>query len=382
MTTEIPQQEYQARIRRIQKLLVERGLSGLLAFSTESEPGNVRYLSNYWPSFESAAVLVPARGRAALLIGPESLTFARAWSSLPDIYRLIELRESSNPAYPNASLDSWLDVLRKCHIRKLGVAGFAMLPVPVFHSLAAVLGKSNVVDCDDLLLALRMMKSKNEIALHRKAYKIAEIGLERVLNVVKPGMTEIQVAAEAEYAMLSAGADTTGYPIWCCSGPNTIQAISRPTHRKIRKNEMVQLCCGARFGAYASSIGRPFVIGRMSSDIRRLLEVGLAAEELTIATLRAGIRASEVANKVHGFIRDQGFGDYILYGPAHGVGLMECEYPFIETSLEMKLRENMLFNIDIFLAGANAGLRFEDGVRITRSGVEVLSKYRREVICL
>jgi len=227
-----------------------------------------------------------------------------------------------------------------------------------------------------------MMKSENEVALHRKAFKIAEKGLERVLKVAKAGMTEIQVAAEAEYAMLCEGADTTAYPIWCCSGPNTNQAISRPTHRKIRKNEIVQLCCGARFGAYASSIGRPFVSGRMTSAQRRFLEVGLAAEELTIATLKAGMRGSEVTQKVHGFIRDHGYGDYLLYGPAHGVGLMECEYPFIEASLELELQENMLFNIDIFLGKGDVGLRFEDGVRITRTGVEVLSAYRREVICL
>ena len=382
MITEIPQAEYLARIRRIKKLLKQRKLSGLLAFSTESEPANVRYLSNYWPSFETAAVLVPAKGKAALLIGPESQTFAQAWSKLPTIHRLMELRESSQPAYPNDTLDTWKEVLRKYRIRKLGVVGYAMLPVPIYQRLTSVLGRSNVLDCDDLLLELRMTKSKNELSLHRKAYKIAEKGLERVLNVVKPGMTEVQVAAEAEYAMLSAGADTTAFPIWCCSGPNTIQAISRPTHRKIRKNEIIQLCCGARYGAYASSIGRPFVIGRMSAPIRNLLEVGLAAEELTIATLKAGITGAEVTNTVHAFIREQGFGDYILYGPAHACGLMECEYPFIEASLNMKLKENMLFNIDIFLGKGVHGLRFEDGVRITKTGVEELSSLRREVICL
>jgi Xaa-Pro aminopeptidase len=382
MLTRIPNSEYQDRARRVQQELTRRKLDGLLAFATECEPANARYLSDYWPSFETTAVLVPRSGEPSLLIGPESRTFATATSRLSQLYQLIELRESSQPAYPNARLDTWEAVLGKHRIRRLGIAGYAMLPLPVHQRLAAVLGADALVDADDLLLQLRMIKSANEVKLHRQAYRLAERGLARVLATAKPGMTEVQIAAEAEYGMLSSGADCTGYPIWCCSGPNSNQAISRPTHRKIRVGEVVQLCCGARFGGYASSIGRPFVLGKMSRELRRLLEVGLAAEELTIATLRGGILASEVAKKVHAYIREQGYGEYILYGPAHGVGLMECEYPFIETSLDMELQPNMMFNIDIFLGKGNVGLRFEDGVRITATGVEELSSHRREVLNL
>ncbi|MDP2991509.1 MAG: aminopeptidase P family N-terminal domain-containing protein, partial [Kiritimatiellota bacterium] len=78
--TSIPDVEFQARIKRTRKVMAEHGVDTLLAFSTESEPFAVRYYSDYWPSFETAAVLIPADGAAALLIGPESMTFAAARS--------------------------------------------------------------------------------------------------------------------------------------------------------------------------------------------------------------------------------------------------------------------------------------------------------------
>jgi len=382
MELEIPQTEYSERIHLLQTRLVETKLDGLLVFSTECEPADVRYLSDYWPSFETTGVLVPSQGEAALLIGPESLTFARARSKLSRIYRLADLRESSQPEYPDARLDNWESILKEHRIETLGLAGYAMLPVPIYRQLVGVLGEDRVLARDGLLRELRMSKSDNEIALCRQASKISEMGLKRVLERVRPGMTEIQVAAEAEYAMLTAGAESVAYPVWCCSGPNSNQAISRSTHREIRESEIVQICCGARLGGYASSIGRPFVIGPVPEEVRSLMEVGLEAEELTIETIRPGITGAQITETVHRRIRDRGYGHCILYGPAHGVGLMECEYPFIEASLELELKPNMLFNIDIFLADDKTGLRFEDGIRVTDTGVELLSSFRREVIRL
>ena len=78
----IPDVEFKTRIERTRKVMAGCGIDTLLAFSTESEPFAVRYYSDYWPSFETAAVLIPAGGEAALLIGPESMTFASARSKI------------------------------------------------------------------------------------------------------------------------------------------------------------------------------------------------------------------------------------------------------------------------------------------------------------
>jgi len=82
---------------------------------------------------------------------------------------------------------------------------------------------------------------------------------------------------------------------------------------------------------------------------------------------------------VHGYIKEQGYGHTILYGPAHGCGQMECEYPFLETSSTYTLEENMAFMVDVFLAEKNMGFRWEDGIIVKNGPAEELSNYKRQL---
>ena len=148
---------------------------------------------------------------------------------------------------------------------------------------------------------------------------------------------------------------------------------------QIQAGEIVQLCVGAKVSGYSASIGRPIVLGDCPEETRRFLQVGCDAENMTIDLMRAGTPASDVAKKVHGFISGKGYGDTILYGPAHGCGQMECEYPFLETSSTFVLEEDMTFMVDVFLANKHMGFRWEDGVIVRRGEAEQLSGWKREV---
>ncbi|MDD4871718.1 MAG: hypothetical protein PHR77_14265, partial [Kiritimatiellae bacterium] len=108
----IADKEFEERIQRTQAAMAGQNLDVLLAFSTESEPALVRYYSDYWPSFETAVVLIPAAGKPALLIGPESMVFARSRSRIERIIQLMDFRESSQPNYPGSKLPTWADVFK------------------------------------------------------------------------------------------------------------------------------------------------------------------------------------------------------------------------------------------------------------------------------
>jgi Xaa-Pro dipeptidase len=110
--------------------------------------------------------------------------------------------------------------------------------------------------------------------------------------------------------------------------------------------------------------------------------VGLQAENLTIELMRPGTRLGEVARKVHAWIADQGYGDTILYGPAHGVGNTEHEYPVAEKSSELIVQENMTFEVDMYLAKPDMGYRWQDPIVIRAEGAEVLTSFPREVTIL
>jgi Xaa-Pro aminopeptidase len=295
---------------------------------------------------------------------------------------VLDFRESSQPAYPGSKLMTWPDVFREFSADTLGIAGWPMFPQMVYANILAATPKTKIVQSDEILRRVMMKKSPAELNCLREAARLSEAGLKAIIEQIKPGMTEIQVAALATAAILDQGAEATAYPIWCCSGPNSNQAISRPTNRRIGTGEVVQVCLGAKVDGYSTSIGRPLVLGNCPAHVRSFLEVGRDAENMTFDLMRAGTPAAQVAQRVHEFIHKAGYGDTILYGPAHGCGQMECEYPFVETSSTFTLEEGMTFMVDVFLANKQMGFRWEDGVIVGADSAEQLSTFKRELTVL
>lgn len=375
----IEEREFKERAKKVQKKLKDDPRDAVLVFSTESEPAGVRYFSDYWPSFETAGVLIPREGEPALLIGPESMTYAGMRSRIRNIIRMKDFRESSQPDYPGSKLPSWKEILNLYKIKKMGISGWHMFPHTIMTNIREVLGDENIYNSDELIRAVTLIKSPAEQRCLKKAAQITEYAFKTVLEKIRPKITEIQLVGIVTEAMLSAGAEAPGYPMWCCSGPNSIQAISRPTHRQVQEGEIIHFSIGAKVEGYSASIGRPVVLGRCPDKMKRFLQVGLDAENLTIELMKDGQRASDVARKVQEFITRQGFGHTILYGPAHGCGQMECEYPFVETSSEFILQEDMTFMVDIFLAEKDMGFRWEDGVIVKKGAAEQLSSYKRQL---
>jgi len=302
------QHDFEERIRSTQKLLADSPLDAVLVFSTESEPAGVRYYSDYWPSFETAAVLIPRQGDAALVIGPESLRYAKSRSKLECIIRMIDFRESSQPAYPGNVLPTWKDVLGEFKVQKLGIAGWHMFPYAIMQGIIETLGsQEQVVDADALIRKITIKKSPAEIECLRQAARISELGFKAVLEKIQPGMTEAALCGVAIEAMFAAGAESVGNPIWCCSGPNSNQAISRPSLRPVQRGEIIHFSIGAKVEGYSASVGRPIVLGKCPEAVRTFLQVGLDACNMTIDLMRAGTLASDVAKKGHQFVRDCGF---------------------------------------------------------------------------
>lgn len=377
----LTKQEFADRIVRAQAEIAKTDLDALLVFSTESEPAGVRYFSDYWPSFETAGVLIPRAGSPALIIGPESLTYATARTQIPHVIQTMDFRESSQPDYPGSTHPDWKTILGEFKVRKLGISSWHMFPYAIMMNISDALGgMEHVVNADAVLRPVFMKKSPLELECLRRSAKVSELGFKAVLEAIRPGMTEAELCGIATAAMLANGAEATGYPVWCCSGPNSNQAISRPTLRKVGCGEIIHFSIGAKVEGYSTSLGRPVVLGHCPEETRRFLQVGLDALNMTFDEMRAGRLASDVAKKVHGYIREQGYGDAILYGPAHGCGQMECEYPFLETSSTYPLEEDMTFMADMFLHRNGMGFRWEDGLIVRRDApAEQLSSLGREL---
>lgn len=382
---QIPLYEYKERIKKVQASMAKEDYDIILSYGNEAEPQFVRYFSNYWPSFETAGVLIPKQGEPLLLIGPESYTYASDRSVISDIRLLKAFRESSEPEYPGKVLDTFSaifdEVMNGEKIKKFGVAGLPLMTIGVYEALSDALGDVKIIKADDVVNNIRMYKTENELECMRAAAKITAQTFDYVLKNIKVGMTEQQVAGLALGKMHELGAERESYPVWVLTGKGSNQAISRPRNKEIKKGDMTFIQIGARVDGYASSIGRPVVFGKATKEQRELIEVGYKAQADVINMLKAGVPACDVAKFHIKNVTDMGYGDWLLYGPCHGNGTMEGEAPWIETTSDYLLEENMAFCVDIFL-GSNVtetGLRMEDVVCVKKDGVENLTNYPREL---
>ena len=382
----IPNSEFKERIVKLQKLMANDGYDYILAYGNEAEPQYVRYLSDYWPSFETAGVLVPKEGEPFLLIGPESLTYASDRTRIEKVRLLKAFRESSEPEYPGKALDTFQSVFEEAgitNIKKFGVAGYPLMTIGVYTALADALKPYGILPekADALINNLRMIKTENELNCMRKAGEITHKTMDYVIENIKPGMTESQVVGLALGKMHELGAERESYPMWVLTGDGSDQAISRARHKIIQPGDLTFLQIGARYEGYASTIGRPVVFGKATDEQRNLINAGNTVQETLIGALKAGVPARDIALLHQKVLADLGYSDYYLYGPFHGNGLMEGEAPWIETSSDYNLEENMTFCACIFLGNHKKkhGIRIEDVLRITKDGCENLTNYPRKV---
>ena len=384
MNYSIPTAEYYERIAKFQARIKAAGLDACLVHGTESDFANVRYLTEYWPTFEQAGVFVPAVGDAVLLIGPESWKYAVGRSVVKKIAMMLNYRESAEPDYPGIALATYPEVVKlamgRRKLKKLGLVGTAVMTKPTLDAVAAQLPGVEVVVADEVFRPLRWIKSENELNCHRKAFKVAEKAVQAMLNELKPGMTEFQAIGIAQREIYANGGEYEGHSLYCFGGDRTSNGISRPTSAKLRRNEIIQINIGARVGGYSSSIGLPVWFGRIPAKQLELVKFALRAHKYTIELMKAGADAAGIAKAYTDWGIKEGWGDYMLYGPVHGLGIMETESPWIETTSKYKLQENMTYQIDTFFTGDGYGLRWERGCIVRKGGCELLSKKFMDIV--
>ncbi len=380
----IPDYEYQERIAKAAALVREKGLDVMLVSSTESDYANARYFSGFWPLFERAGVAISATGDAALLVGPESAVFGKDRSKIEKVFVLREFRESADPSYPELQASTFNEVFRAIGVRgehiKIGLGSYVECTLPIIDGLRECYPKAEISNCNDIMVKLRQIKSENELACIREGFRIIELATDEVIKNLKPGVTELQMVGVAQRVIYENGAEYEGLPMYVFSEESTRHAISRSCYREIKKGDIVQLNLSAKIDGYSPSIGLPVVMGKLEGERRELVEFCHKMHEWTGEQLRAGVVASDVAKKFLEMYKEAGYEKNYVYGPCHGTGMIEVEAPWMETSTDYKLEENMTFQIDTFISGPTFGCRWEKGVAIKKDGIESYTDYLKRGI--
>ncbi len=373
----IPDHEYQERRQRAAVLMRDRGLDALIVNGNEADYANPRYFSGFWPVFERAGVAINQAGDGALMVGPESGLFARDFGRIADIFVMAEYRESADPSYPHMRMATYHDVFDCLRIHgenlRIGVASILDTNVVIWESLKASFPKAELVDARDVMVALRSIKSESEIACLREAARITRIATDEVIRVLRPGVTELQMVGVAQAAVYANGAEYEGLPMYCFSQRSTKHAISRSSYRTIERGDIVQLNLSAKVDGYSPAIGIPVSMGPLTGEKREIVEFVLEMHRWTEGQLAVGVQARDIAIRFEQLFREKGHEAAYVYGPCGGLGLVEVEAPWMETTSDYRLQPNMTFQIDTFGVGSDFGVRWEKPVAVRDGGIELLS---------
>lgn len=218
-------------------------------------------------------------------------------------------------------------------------------------------------------------KEASEVDRIRRAQQITESVFEDILDVLEPGVTEREIAAEVTYRHLKRGAEAMAFEPIVASGPNGARPHARPTDRRLRKGEFVVLDMGCFRDGYASDMTRTVSIGRPPERARRGYEVVRAAQESALDAARAGLTGKELDAVAREAIEEAGMGDAFSHGLGHGIGLDVHEWPRVSRTAEDDLPEGACVTIEpgVYVPEEEYGVRIEDLVVLRADGCENLT---------
>ncbi|MCB0216599.1 MAG: aminopeptidase P family protein [Caldilineae bacterium] len=234
---------------------------------------------------------------------------------------------------------------------------------------------------DGLVTRLRAIKDADEIAIIRRAVRLADQAMEHAYAIARPGMTELELAWQLEVFLRERGAESLAFDTIVAAGENGALPHHHPSDRPIAAGEPIVIDMGARVDGYCSDLTRTFSIGPATDpDYAAVWQIVSAANRAAEAGLRAGLTGPEGDALARDPITEAGYGDHFGHSLGHGVGLDVHELPRLsQLAGDAPLEPGMVVTVEpgIYLPG-RFGVRIEDMVLIGPDGAEVLSGVARE----
>ncbi|WP_168661823.1 M24 family metallopeptidase [Paraburkholderia sp. SG-MS1] len=260
------------------------------------------------------------------------------------------------------------------------------LSVHNYLKLKDVLADATVSDETMLVERLKYVKSPAEIEYIREAARIADVGIQSIRSILKAGLTEREVAAEAHRAMMAAGGDSPASPMNFVSGERTCYAHGLPTDRVLQRGDFMHIEFGGQYRRYCSTIARHFSIDEPSERARSVHQATFDACQAAISTMRHGALAEDVHRAAVGVLRDAELEPYNLhttgYGIAPGFPPSWGESVNLFDQSQDVLAAGMVLSVEppVFIHAERLGARLIDCVLIHDDHAEVLSKCPADLI--
>lgn len=336
-----------------------------------TDPKHVYYLTGFLsdPHERFLGAVLQSGNEPFMLVPALDEEAARAASDITDI---ITHQDTDNP----------YQILATKLKGKIGTIGLEKdnLSMTRYESVQEALSFSASFDVGPWLRELRMHKSAEEVGKLRHAISLIEQVLQEALKQVKEGVSENELVAEVEYQIRKLGADGPSFDSMVLFGENAALPHGIPGKRLLQRGDLVMFDIGVYADGYASDITRTFAYGEITEEQTRIYNTVLAANEAAIAQIRPGISFGSIDKAARDLITEAGYGEYFLHRLGHGLGIDVHEFPSVHGMNDLLMSAGNVFTVEpgIYVPRV-AGVRIEDDVLVTESGVEVLTTFPKQL---
>jgi Xaa-Pro aminopeptidase len=244
------------------------------------------------------------------------------------------------------------------------------------ETLKKLLPEADFFDCTPLMKELRSVKSRRELEYIKKSCEITDRVLERtLLEILRPGKTEISVAREMIKIMIEEGAEGPSFYPQVISGHRSAFLNVSSSNKIIKNGDIVMLDFGINYNGYCSDTARPVILNaELSIEQEKACQAALEITNAVLYAVKAGVKASDIHNAAVLAAREIGYSKYLRHHTGHGIGLNVWEPPMLAEYDDTILKENMTLAVEQGVYFERFGFRFEQNVIVKRNGCEQLFK--------
>ncbi len=235
----------------------------------------------------------------------------------------------------------------------------------------------------EILEKMRAIKEPEEIACLKGAARAGDETFSELLSILKPGMTEMDVANQIVLGLKKHGCSGESFSTIAISGPKTALPHGQPDHTPLKEKDTLLMDYGGFFQGYAGDMTRTVVLGEPNPLFYDRYQAVLEAQLEGLQTVKAGVLCSEVDRRVRKVLEKYGLEQYYVHATGHGVGLEIHEAPRVGSRSNTLLKENMAVTVEpgIYIPGWG-GIRIEDTVLVQSGGCEPLTHSSKELIVI
>jgi len=361
-----------AKLKKVKAEMVKRGFNGLMFILPEA----VRYFTDLYtmgprPFWEYNYIAFLTREDVVL-----------CYTSGSDDYRVSHIRELVTEVRKIPGFPKWVGPLERLIVDygiQKGKIGVDVFPFELFLGLSKKFPGIQFETASDIWKDLTAIKHPLEVEFVRKGIKIAEIGMSVAIDSLKEGKTEIEVAAEAEYAMKreSDGSEISPF-LSIVNVTGTPQRASTPT--KLKGGVPVYIDLGAVYRGYTGEFGRTSIIGKPTERQKEAFQVVLESLRSAVDAVKPGVKCSEIDKRTREVLRNAGFGNYVhTRATGHQLGYGLHSEPLVGPDVDEEIKENMIINLEPRLTFHDEPepwrIQLEDTVLVTKDGSEYMTSF-------